>query len=64
MEVVRKLVGVGNAGPNGDASAAKEPEKVEMENEQSTAANGDESKADVAAEVADSAQKLDAEVEA
>ena len=64
MEAVRKLVGIGNAGPNGDASAAKEPKKVDMTNEPSTTANRDEYKADVAAEVADSAQKLDAEVEA
>ena len=73
MEVVRKLIGGKDANTNRDAEVTKEPGKVEESgkdktkaqgSEQSAAAHGDEAKADVAAEVADSAQKLDAEVEA
>ena len=69
MEVVRKLVGDKSGSANGDADTIKGSEKVEketeegktdaQETEQSAVANGEESKADVAAEVADSAQKLD-----
>ena len=74
VEVVRKLVGNKSGGTIGDADAAKYSEKVEketgegnthpQESEQTTEANGEKSKAEVAAEVADSAQKLDAGVEA
>ncbi len=70
MEVVRKLVGGKSAAANGDAVIAKVETEIEegktnaQETEEPAATNGDEAKANVAAEVADSAQKLDAGVEA
>lgn len=65
--MVRKLVGA-------EDHTSEEGEKVEkvseeaktnaQEVEQRTETNGDEAKAEVAAEVADSAEKLDGEAEA
>ena len=73
MEVVRKLVGDTSGGANGDADADKQQEKVAKESGDSkthaqetehTAVANNEEESEVAAEVADSAEKLDAGVEA
>lgn len=67
--MVRTLVGSGATGTGEDVGKLAEGENVErgseqgktnaLEVEQQKVSNGDEAKAEVAAEVADSAQKLD-----
>lgn len=74
VDVVRRIVGEQDVSANADTAKSAEGEKVEKETEdgktnaqeieQRKVANGDEARADVAAEVADSAQMLDGAVEA